>query len=189
MIAAWWWMEFIWRRCDWDPDGASGFVKSTKLVVQFWQLFWCCLVRFLQLCSQWSSFHPAHALFAILLQIWQVSGWVGGWAGGGLVCLRISKYERQMGIPSLHSLSLCPCTSLFTWVAPSLGRWSEENSGTLLICCSTWLQRYKRGNINLRQLHKSTQPALFRIHQITGCSTRVLFLVFRVFVSKQFKYF
>ena len=31
---------------------------------------------------------------------------VGGGERGGGVCLRISKYERQMGIPSLHTLFL-----------------------------------------------------------------------------------
>lgn len=45
-------------------------------------------------------------VFAILLQIWQVSRLGVAVAVGVGICLRISKYERQMGIPSLHSLSL-----------------------------------------------------------------------------------
>lgn len=53
------------------------------------------------------------------------------------VCLRISKYERQMGIPSFHSLSLSISLSQHQPLYICLGRWTQETSGTLLICCST----------------------------------------------------
>lgn len=119
--------------------------------VQFWQLsdaVWkgCC--RFI---NNWAPFIlHMHCFCHFVADMAGQRAGGGGGGGGGDLSENFQIWEAD-GDPLLtFSLSnyLCPCTSVFTWVSPSLGRWTQENFRTLLICCSTWLQRYKRGIIH-----------------------------------------
>lgn len=84
-----------WQQCSVEPVKLVSYTNITDTVWANLTVFWCRLVQRVGI----ELLLPAYAC--------TVFHFVADMAGQGVgVCLRISKYKRQMGIPSFHSLSL-----------------------------------------------------------------------------------
>lgn len=136
----------IWD-CDpygWQPRSVKPvkLVSYTSITDTVWAQFDSFLMLFGTGCwDRAAAFSLRVHCFPFRCRYGRSGGWGSVW--------EFQNINGRWGFPpSILSLSLSQPQPLYM----RLSRWTQETSGTLLICCSAWLQRYKRHNINIHDL-------------------------------------